>query len=460
MVNIDNTHVTALTELINDAVQDVISEYAAVGQAVPSLHSLEPGSFQVPAETPARLMKAIKIIEAACAQLTYTVSPPGSVMLNKALEHGEAACLSVVTEARISDLLLDQPEGLPASNLANLTGLHAGKLTRILRLLATKHCFKEVQPGVFANNRLSMKLLSSDPTSALVAQRTDDGLLASAYLNKTMGKDDNGIPYQRATGFPYFDFDSQPDGLKRSEVSGYLSFLKSPLIIPPKRFARTMVGWGQIFGKEHFLPQVYIWSAQPPDTTICDVAGGNGFATLALLKAHPHLKLVLQDQQQIIDRAQEFWVKQHPSAVQNKRVQFVPFDFFKNAPVKGCDIYYLSFILHDWQDRESKIILNNIRKAMRPNSKLIIHEIVLRNALADDSIPTAESCFDVAPKPLLPNYGVARARTYELDIAMMTLLGSQERTLSEYISLCAQCGLKFCTIYEAGEMDLMEFSPV
>ncbi|KAH7874886.1 S-adenosyl-L-methionine-dependent methyltransferase [Lentinula edodes] len=443
MANFDNSHVTALTALINDAVQDVIAEYAAVGQAIPSLNSLKPGPFQVPAETPARLMKAIKIIEAACAQLTYTVSPPGSVMLNKALEHGEAACLSVVTEARMADLLLDQPAGLPASKLADIAGIHAGKLTRILRLLATKHCFKEVQPGVFANNRLSMKLLSADPTSALVLQRTDDGLLASAYLNKTMSKDDNGIPYQRATGFPYFDFDSQPDGLKRSE-----------------RFARTMVGWGQIFGKEHFLPQAYPWSVQPPETTICDVAGGNGFATMALLKAHPHLNLVLQDQTQIIDRAREFWVKQHPSAVQKERVKFVPFDFFKDAPVRGCDIYYLSFILHDWQDRESKIILNNIRKAMKPESKLIIHEIVLRNALSNTDEFTAEAYFDVAPKPLLPNYGVARARTYELDIAMMTLLGSQERTLAEYVNLCHQCGLRFSKLYEAGEMDLMEFSLV
>ncbi|KAJ4478425.1 S-adenosyl-L-methionine-dependent methyltransferase [Lentinula aciculospora] len=447
MVEFDNTHVTALTGLINDAVQDAIAEYAAVGQAVPSLDSLEPGPFQVPAETPARLMKAIKIIEAACAQLTYTVSPPGSVMLNVSgyYIHGEAACLSVVTEARIANLLLDKPEGFPASKLADLTGLHAGKLTRILRLLATKHCFKEVQPGIFANNRLSMKLLSSDPTSALVAQRTDDGLLASAFLNKTMSKDDNGIPYQRATGFPYFDFDNQ------------IAFDVSS----SKRFARTMVGWGQIFGKEHFLPQAYPWSAESSETTVCDVAGGNGFATMALLKAHPHLKLVLQDQQQIIDRAQEFWEKQHPSAVQKGRVQFLPFDFFKDAPVKGCDIYYLSFILHDWQDRESKIILNNIRKAMEPGSRLIIHEIVLRNALANaDDCTTTESYFDVAPKPLLPNYGVARARTYELDIAMMTLLGSQERTLSEYINLCHQCGLKFSKLYEAGEMDLMEFISV
>ncbi len=30
---------------------------------------------------------------------------------------------------------------------------------------------------------------------------------------------------------------------------------------------------------------------------------------------------------------------------------------------------------------------------------------------------------DVAPEPLLPNYGAARIRTYELDMIMMNLLG-------------------------------------
>lgn len=78
----NNTHFTTLTSLINKAVQDVIDLYAAVGQAVPSLDSLKPGPFEVPEETPVKLMKAIQIIEAACAQLSCTVAAPGSAMVN------------------------------------------------------------------------------------------------------------------------------------------------------------------------------------------------------------------------------------------------------------------------------------------------------------------------------------------------------------------------------------------
>lgn len=178
----------------------------------------------------------------------YTLTCPlrcTSILTNPG-QHEEPACLLVVTEARIADLLLGRPEGLPASELASRSGLDAKRLTRILRLLATKHCFKEsknfellpvatlnhillpVKPGVFANNRLSMKLLSSDTVSSIVCLlyivqiiwllsdtswiipcRTDESLLASAYLNDTLtdpSEMDGGIPFRRATGYPFFDF--------------------------------------------------------------------------------------------------------------------------------------------------------------------------------------------------------------------------------------------------------------
>lgn len=49
----------------------------------------------------------------------------------------------VVTNAKIADLLIEKPEGLSVKDLAAASGLDSGKLCRILRLLATKHCFEE-----------------------------------------------------------------------------------------------------------------------------------------------------------------------------------------------------------------------------------------------------------------------------------------------------------------------------
>ena len=64
---------------------------------------------------------------------------------------------------------MDKPEGVPVAQLAALSGLQdSDKLGRMMRLLATRHIFREVRPGVYANNRLSVKLTSSNPMSDLV----------------------------------------------------------------------------------------------------------------------------------------------------------------------------------------------------------------------------------------------------------------------------------------------------
>lgn len=87
---------------------------------------------------------------------------------------------------KIPDILQGTPGGMSVCELGDKTGLEPAKLGRILRFLATKHIFREgsnrhhnviltvadmrpriVTPDVFANNRLSVELLSSNPLSSL-----------------------------------------------------------------------------------------------------------------------------------------------------------------------------------------------------------------------------------------------------------------------------------------------------
>jgi hypothetical protein len=215
----DAAHLTELVNIISDAVKVVLSEYSAAGESVPSLDSTAPGPFDSPEKVPVGLAKAVKIIEGACAQLSFTVASPGHIVTNVSVsfqhllsteislirnpmgyvrrlsptarltglvpQFEEPACLLVVSDNKIADLLLNKPEGVHVDVLAKESGLDPGKLGRILRLLVTRHCFKEgavflllqltfsnlcvtVKPDVFANNRLSMKLLSTDPVSGLV----------------------------------------------------------------------------------------------------------------------------------------------------------------------------------------------------------------------------------------------------------------------------------------------------
>jgi hypothetical protein len=171
--------VNALLGLINTSVQEVLSAYEDAGKSAPPLNSVDPGPFDSPQNTPLHVTKAIQIIEGACAQLCATIAPPGHTVLNvnirlyshfleltvsdvtesslgtarsldcltpanpSSRQFTEPVCLEVAIGAKISDLLLDKPEGLHVDELAELTGLNATKLGQILRLLATKHVYYE-----------------------------------------------------------------------------------------------------------------------------------------------------------------------------------------------------------------------------------------------------------------------------------------------------------------------------
>lgn len=54
--------------------------------------------------------------------------------------------------------------------------------------------------------------------------------------------------------------------------------------------ARVELGLGRLT-----FPAVYPWGSLPANSTVVDVGGGNGHATLDLLKAFPFLKIIVQD---------------------------------------------------------------------------------------------------------------------------------------------------------------------
>ena len=55
----------------------------------------------------------------------------------------EFAASRVAVHGQISDVLKDHPDGLHVSEISSRTGMESGKITRVLRTLATKHIYKE-----------------------------------------------------------------------------------------------------------------------------------------------------------------------------------------------------------------------------------------------------------------------------------------------------------------------------
>jgi hypothetical protein len=97
-----------------------------------------------------------------------------------------------------------------------------------------------------------------------------------------------------------------------------------------------------------------------------------------------------------------------------ERVSIESGSFFEGVPA-GHDAYILSHIIHDWDEARCQTILQNCRRAMKPDGRLLIVEMVL-------------------PEDDTPHPGKM------LDMMMLVGPGGQERTPSEYEQILRPAG--------------------
>jgi len=117
------------------------------------------------------------------------------------------------------------------------------------------------------------------------------------------------------------------------------------------------------------------------------------------------------------------------------RCGLAPGDFFESVPGEG-DVYLLSRILHDWDDDDCVHILANCRKAMGPNSRLLIVERLLPD----------------------PN---TSSLAHEFDVHMMVVApGGRERDVASYERLLNRAGLTHSTVIPlVFDVSIMECQP-
>jgi len=149
---------------------------------------------------------------------------------------------------------------------------------------------------------------------------------------------------------------------------------------------------------------------------IVDVGGGDGSFLTALLGAHGRLTGTLFDQSHVIEA---------PGALSGRpeidqRCRKVAGDFFEGVP-SGADAYLLKWILHDWDDEGVVKILCSCRRAMKPESKLIVVEHMIG-----------------------PPH--TRALATLMDLNMMVVTGGRVRTSGELTCLLEEAGLRAASI--------------
>ncbi|KAG7093562.1 hypothetical protein E1B28_007232 [Marasmius oreades] len=450
------TQIEALLSLISSSTHAAMSEYEKTGHGIPIPDSSESHPLDNQAGALA-LRRAIWTLKGACERLCTTLAQPMHTLINRAMPY-EAPCLKFVAEEGIADILdITAPDGARGMHINDIATrmknkADPGKLGQVMLLLSTRGCFQEVSKDVYANNRISLPLLSSNPISSTISLYSGEILQGVTMLPEVLVHPEYAS--SRTVNRSSFSY------LIRNEMENpsYFGWIQANPHAG-RRFQRAMLGLRCAVGSSDAVVQVYPWEQllSPASgkslLTFCDVGSGPGAVSLALSKSYTNnFRVILQDLPEPLEHAKRLWSTEHPGA----DVRFVSMDFLKESPMHGQDIYYLSHILVDWPDSDSITILKNVANAMNSSSRLLLHDYVLQHALFDQhpigSFESSEMALE-----LLLNYGSGTIRPAYVNLMMLALYNSCVRTSEDFIALGRQCGLTLVKIWPLSGTSLIEF---
>ncbi len=303
-------------------------------------------------------------------------------------------------------LAIAQPQS--SDQLARAVGANAGALYRVMRALSSIGVFADVGSGQYTLTPIGERLRSDHLES-----------MRDFFLAET-------------------------DDVHRRSWSALVDAIRSGLPQPAAVFGTTVFDYygkhdeeGQQFGRAmenvsamsaHGVLGNYDFSSAH---LIVDVGGGNGSFLRAVLQQHRQPTGIVVDLPYMESQAVAS-IKQ--DGLQN-RCRFEAHDIFESVPTGG-DVYLLRFILHDWNDDESRRILKTVRTAMLPAGRVLIVEMLV---------------------PETNEPGLVQM----MDINMLVMTGGRERSATEYGDLCAAAGLRLVrTIATGTPFFVVEAEPV
>lgn len=272
---------------------------------------------------------------------------PQSRLIQMATAHWVSRFLYVAARMNLADQLAGQPT--TAAELAQSTGADVASLYRMMRTLASLGLFTEDSEHRFSLTRLGEALKTDTPGSARASVLTLAGEIFTRSLDHLPFSVQSGkTGFEKAFGVPFFDWlASHP-----TEAS---------------MFSETMVG---LNGAEHAaVAAAYDFSEFG---TIIDVGGATGNLLSTILGRYPKPHGILFDLPHVSADATQL-IRARSLA---NRIKIESGSFFETVPAAG-DVYLLSHIIHDWSESQCLTILGNCRRMMKPNSRLLIIEMVL-----------------------------------------------------------------------------------
>ncbi|KAJ6014396.1 hypothetical protein N7540_008987 [Penicillium herquei] len=307
---------------------------------------------------------------------------------NSILQSLQPILVKIGLDLNLFNILVESQTPLTIAQLCDQTGAASDLLGRILRYLASVGAIKETGEDTFTANNITKHL-----TPALL--ELPEFLAQTKYQDITSPVH---TPLQKAFN---------------TELPGFLwAQTKPDVFLHFNQFMMAqhadMPHWLDLFPIEQKCQGI-----APEQALFVDVGGGIGHQCIALRERLPASKnkVILQDLDVVVAQA-----------IKHEGVEVMAHDFLQPQPIKGSRFYYMRNIMHDYPEEKAVIILKNLISAFGPDSVILIDDMVL------------------------PGSGVHFHAT-QIDITMMSVLASHERTITQWYALMEKAGLKIKQIY-------------
>jgi ubiquinone/menaquinone biosynthesis C-methylase UbiE len=271
--------------------------------------------------------------------------------------------------------------------IAAARGLLPDRVYRLLRALSTVGIVTEPARGQFSLTPLGRLLASHSPASTRMTAIFLNDYFADMWMHLDDALAGERTGFEALEGRPFFEW-----------LAGHPE--------EARRFNRMML---EVHGPE--TPAIVAAYDFSPFDHVVDVGGGNGSLLSAVLAAYPNRRATLFDMAEAIGAARRGEGGPLPG------VSFVTGDVLSAAAPAGGDLYLIRHLLHDYDDDKCVRILANVRRAMRPDARVLVLE---------------------APLPADDSPGPGRW----LDLQVMVLCGGRERTIAEYVALFERANLR------------------
>ena len=311
----------------------------------------------------------------------------------------------VAATLRLADLVTDG--GTELAELACQAGADLDALGRVLRYLVARGVFDEPKPGVFAVNDAARWLRDEHP----------------ARLRRWLDLEGAGGAMDRAYG-----------GLLETVRTGQAAYP----VVSGRSFWEDLTADAQLGASFASLMEVdtvelvgdvvagYSWAGK---TLVADVGGGTGTLLARILRSYPHLQGILVD---LVAGSAEA-ARTLANAGVTDRCRCVVADFFGPLPT-GADVYLLQQVIHDWPDDSAVAILRRCAEAAGKGGRVLVVERVV----SEDA---------------------DRLELTRMDLRMLLLFGSRERSLEQFTTLARTAGLQLVgTRATASSFHLLEYA--